>query len=343
MRNARAAVETHAVIRTWLWLMTILVLAMIILGGTTRLTDSGLSITEWQPILGVVPPLGEADWVAAFDKYKIIPEFREINSAMSLEEFKFIYWWEWSHRFLGRAIGIVFVVPFVFLLISRRLERRDAARLGMLLALGACQGALGWYMVQSGLVDRVDVSQYRLAAHLLVAAAIFSGLIWTALGIGLPPRRIDSTLALFAGAILILLLLQVGAGALVAGLDAGLSHNTFPLMDGKVVPDGLLVMRPWWKNAFENALAVQFNHRVGAYLVFLCVVSNALVVTLTRQKGAREISAWALVFGVIVQMVLGILTLLNAVPLHLALLHQANAMLLLACAVIHLHLTARRI
>ena len=329
--------------RAWLWCIAFLVFAMVMVGGTTRLTDSGLSITEWQLVLGVVPPLGEADWAAAFEKYKAIPEFAIVNPSMTLSEFKYIYWWEWSHRFLGRIIGFAFFVPFAVLIVMRGLEGRTIVKLAVLLTLGALQGALGWYMVKSGLVTQVDVSQYRLAAHLFLAAVIYAGLVWTALGIGIPPRPLSRPLAMVAVVLVGLVLLQIGAGGFVAGLDAGLSHNTFPLMDGKWIPDGLLIMTPWWANAFENALTVQFNHRMLAYGIFAAALLNAVAMTVSRQKGAREISAWAVVFGVMVQMVLGVLALIANVPFHLALVHQASAFVLLTAAVIHLHLTARRI
>jgi cytochrome c oxidase assembly protein subunit 15 len=329
--------------RAWLWCVALLVLAMVMLGGATRLTDSGLSITEWQVIAGVIPPLSEAEWVAAFEKYKTIPEFTIVNPSMTLGEFKFIYWWEWSHRLLGRIIGFALVVPFVALVLMRRLDGRTIVKLSVLVLLVALQGGLGWYMVRSGLVARVDVSQYRLAAHLALAALIYAGLVWTALGVGVPRRPLGRPLTIVAAGIVAVVLLQVAAGAFVAGLDAGLSHNTFPLMDGKLIPDGLLAMAPWWANFFENALTVQFNHRMLAYGLLGAVLLNAAAVSASRQKGAREISAWVLVFGVVVQIILGIMALLAQVPLHLALVHQASAFVLLTAAVIHLHLTARRI
>ena len=213
----------------------------------------------------------------------------------------------------------------------------------LLLALGGAQGALGWYMVKSGLADRTDVSQYRLAAHLTLAAAIYATVVWIALGIGTPGRRIDSREAGAALGIVLLILVQISLGGLVAGLDAGLSHNTFPLMDGKLVPDGLMVMTPLWRNLFENALTVQFVHRAMAYAVGLAVFLHALGLTHSRCDGGREISGWVLFGIVLVQVGLGIATLLLSVPLPLALFHQAGAMLLLTAAVIHLHLIIRRI
>jgi heme a synthase len=336
-------VTTYPLIRVWLWSVAGLIFAMVLIGGATRLTDSGLSITEWQPLMGIVPPLNEAGWNAAFEKYKAIPEYRIVNQGMSLAAFKFIYWWEWIHRFLGRFIGLAVFLPLALLLATQRLEARTARSMILLLALGGAQGALGWYMVKSGLADRTDVSQYRLAAHLTLAAAIYATVVWIALGVGTPSRRIDSREAGAALGIVLLILVQISLGGLVAGLDAGLSHNTFPLMDGKLVPDGLLVMTPLWRNLFENALTVQFVHRTMAYAVGLAVFLHALGLTHSRCDGGREISGWVLFGIVLVQMGLGIATLLLSVPLPLALFHQAGAMLLLTTAVIHLHLIIRRI
>ena len=336
-------VTAYPLIRFWLWSVAGLIFAMVLIGGATRLTDSGLSITEWQPLIGIIPPLDEAGWNEAFEKYKAIPEYQIVNSGMSLAAFKFIYWWEWTHRFLGRFIGFAVFVPLAFLWATRRLEARTARSMILLLVLGGAQGALGWYMVKSGLAERTDVSQYRLAAHLTLAAAIYATVVWIALGIGTPSRRIDSREAGTALGIVLLILVQISIGGFVAGLDAGLSHNTFPLMDGKLVPDGLLVMIPRWRNLFENALTVQFVHRTMAYVVGLAVFLHALGLTRSRCDGGREISGWVLFGIVLLQMGLGIAALLMSVPLPLALLHQAGAMLLLTGSVIHLHLVTRRI
>jgi cytochrome c oxidase assembly protein subunit 15 len=335
--------SAHAFIRAWLWTLAGLVLAMILLGGATRLTDSGLSITEWQPLVGAIPPLSEAQWMEAFEKYKAIPEYRLVNRTMSLAEFKVIYWWEWAHRFLGRVIGVVLVVPFLALAAARRMERPLAKSLLLVLALGALQAALGWYMVQSGLVERIDVSQYRLAAHLTLAALIYAAIIWLALGIGLPRRRLKTREAAMAGSILVLVFLQLGLGGLVAGLDAGLSHNTFPLIDGRLIPKGLLVMEPWWRNFFENPLTVQFVHRSMAYVLALAMLLHAIGLTRSGRDGGREISGWVLVFAVAAQITLGAWALLAGVPLSLGLLHQAGALLVLTGAIVHLHLVARQI
>jgi len=318
-------------VRVWLAFVAALVALMVIVGGATRLTDSGLSITEWQPILGAVPPMNEADWGEAFEKYRATPEYQRVNRGMSLDEFKRIYWWEWAHRFLGRVIGLAFLAPFLVLLAVGAIPRRQVPRLAGLFVLGGLQGAIGWWMVRSGLVDRVDVSQYRLAVHLTLACVIFAAILWTIFE-ATPPRHpvaASPGLRLGAGALLALVLAQIFLGGLVAGLDAGLAYNTWPLMDEQVVPDGLFAASPWWVNPFENVLTVQFNHRVLAYLVALVAVIHAVALwTLGARARALALSA-----AVGLQVALGIATLLHAVPLGLALAHQAGALLLLALAV----------
>ena len=263
-------------VRFWLYFTAFLIFCMVIVGGATRLTDSGLSITEWQPLLGAIPPLTEADWLAAFEKYQQIPEYQLINKGMTLEDFKFIYWWEWAHRFLGRIIGLAFFLPFAVFALTGRLSRGTAWRCGVLFVLGGLQGALGWYMVSSGLVDRVDVSQYRLAAHLTLATVIFAAILWVAIGLGGKRHAPRHGMEWAALALVALILLQVAAGGFVAGLDAGMGYNTWPLMDGALVPPGLMVMEPGWRNLFENAMTVQFNHRILAYVIALAAVAYAL-------------------------------------------------------------------
>ena len=319
---AQAAVPT---VRLWLYAMAFLVFCMVIVGGATRLTDSGLSITEWRPLLGAIPPLNEADWLAAFEKYKLIPEYQIQNRGMPLSEFKFIYWWEWAHRFLGRFIGVAFAVPLIYFTFTRRIDRTLWPRLFALFILGGAQGALGWYMVASGLVDRVDVSQYRLAAHLTLAALIFAAIMWVAMGIGRDRKRASSSNDWFAVFLVAFILLQIAAGGFVAGLDAGQGYTTWPKMDGQWVPSGLWDMAPGWKNAFENAMTVQFNHRVLAYILLLATTMH----TWQSRSGPAAILALA----IFAQACLGILTLLLHVPLAVALIHQAGAMIVLALAV----------
>ena len=316
-------------VRLWLYFIAFLVFCMVIVGGATRLTDSGLSITEWQPILGAIPPLNEADWLAAFEKYKLIPEYQIQNMGMELGDFKFIYWWEWVHRFLGRFIGVAFALPLIYFTLIRKIEPRLWPRLLALFVLGGAQGALGWYMVSSGLIDRVDVSQYRLAAHLTLAALIFGAIIWVAKGVCVRrhyPSSADDWSALL---LLALVLLQIAAGGFVAGLDAGQGYTTWPKMDGQWIPSGLLHMVPGWKNVFENAMTVQFDHRILAYLLFFAAVIHAW--------RSFTLPAMVLAYAVFAQACLGVLTLLLHVQLAVALVHQAGAMIVLTAAVWNLH------
>jgi cytochrome c oxidase assembly protein subunit 15 len=339
--NAMAASAPHHsphLVRAWLYAVAGLVFAMVIVGGATRLTDSGLSITEWQPLLGAIPPLSAADWADAFAKYQAIPEYQIVNKGMSLGEFQFIYWWEWSHRFLGRLIGVAFIVPFIVLWLAGRIERAMVPRLVGLFVLGGLQGGLGWFMVKSGLVERVDVSQYRLAAHLTVAALIYAALIWVGLGLGRPPRSLaNNRAAVMALAIVVLVLVQSAAGAFVAGLDAGMGYNTWPLMEGQMVPDGLLIMQPAWRNIFENAMTVQFDHRMLAYVVALAIAVHAARVVAQGGPAQPARSAAVLVVVVVAQVALGIATLIHQVPISLGLVHQGGALILLAAALWHLH------
>jgi len=323
-------------IRLWLYFVAALIFAMVIVGGATRLTDSGLSITEWKPLLGAIPPLGEADWLAAFEKYKQIPEYKIINKGMGMAQFQFIYWWEWSHRFLGRFIGLAFALPALFFWLTGRLETALRPHMLVLFIIGGLQGALGWYMVKSGLVDRVDVSQYRLAAHLTLAVALFAAIVWIAFGIDRPKRRPFSVKFGPSTVIIIaLIFLQTALGGFVAGLDAGQGYNTWPLMDGAFIPDGLASLTPWWKNLFENAMTVQFNHRIVAYVIVVLIFLHA-----ARQMASdcrAGSSVLVLLAVVLVQLVLGIMTLLWHVPISMALAHQAGALALLTSALWHLH------
>jgi cytochrome c oxidase assembly protein subunit 15 len=309
------------------WLLTIaaMIFAMVVVGGATRLTGSGLSITEWNPIMGTIPPLSSADWQMAFEKYKLSSQYRLQNSGIPLSDFQFIFWWEWTHRVLGRSIAIVFFVPLAIFAAYRMLPGRLWPRLFGLFILGGFQGVLGWYMVASGLVDRVSVSQYRLAAHLTLAALIFALTFWVYFSLIQRHRWMGSGTQILALGIAALVLVQITAGGFVAGLDAGQGYNTWPLMDGTLVPSGLLNAQPWWTNLFENALTVQFDHRMLAYLIFALVTAQAMI---TRQASANVLLAL-----VVLQVVLGISTLLLHVPLALALLHQAGALLVLAASV----------
>jgi heme a synthase len=331
--------QTRAV-RLWLYAVAALVLAMVLVGGATRLTESGLSITEWKPVTGVVPPLSQDAWQAAFAQYQATPQYRAMNSGMSLEAFKTIYWWEWGHRLLGRVVGVAFLLPFSFFLWRGWVAPSLRPRLWFIFALGALQGAVGWWMVASGLAERVDVSQYRLATHLLLACLIYVALILTARRLderaapaGIPPGRIRAG----AVALLVLVLAQIYLGALVAGLRAGYAYNTWPLIDGALVPDAarLFFETPLWRNVFENILTVQFDHRMLAYAIFVIALLHALdVAGAVKGRGVRT-GAFVLFAAILLQIALGIATLLWVVPLSLALLHQALAMLVLTVASVH--------
>lgn len=328
--------KSRPAIRLWLYFTATLIFAMVIVGGATRLTESGLSITEWLPLLGAIPPLNEADWLAAFEKYKQIPQYQTINKGMTLTEFEFIYWWEWSHRFLGRFIGVAFALPAIYFWLTGRLERSLKPKVVALFVLGGLQGALGWFMVKSGLVDRVDVSQYRLAAHLTLAVVIYAAMLWVAFGIGAGKRTpLNVPYGPMTIAIIGLILLQIALGGFVAGLDAGHGYNTWPLMDGALIPDGLAAMSPWWKNLFENALTVQFNHRLLAYIVVLVIFIHAAR-QMTGECRAGS-SALVLLLLIFLQMAIGIATLLMHVPISVALVHQGGALFVLAAALWHLH------
>lgn len=336
---ARAAYPPDPV-RVWLLAMALLVLAMVSVGGATRLTGSGLSITEWQPIMGVIPPLSDAAWQEAFEKYRQIPQYKLINKGMSLSAFKAIYWWEWTHRFLGRLIGVVFLVPFLYFLLTGRITRTLAPKLAGIFALGGLQGAIGWYMVRSGLAERVAVSQYRLALHLGLAALIFAALLWVALSMGRSQavsQDVSPSRRRVAVALVGLVFLQIVAGAFVAGLKAGAGYNTWPLMDGQLIPDGLGVMSPWWTNLFENATTVQFNHRLLAYVMTGAVLWHVSTLLARAHDPHVRASALALLAAVLAQVALGIWTLLAQVPVSLGLAHQAGAMIVFAAALWHLH------
>jgi cytochrome c oxidase assembly protein subunit 15 len=326
-------------VRVWLLLVAALVALMVSVGGATRLTGSGLSITEWQPIIGALPPLSDASWQEAFEKYRQIPQYEYVNRGMSLSAFKAIYWWEWTHRFLGRLVGAVFLLPFLYFLAVGQIARPLMGKLAGIFGLGALQGFIGWYMVRSGLVDRVDVSQYRLALHLSLAVAIFGALLWVALSLG--PRRVAAAAAARqragAAVIVALVFLQIVAGAFVAGLRAGFGYNTWPLMEGRLIPQGLGAMSPWWANLFENALAVQFNHRLLAYALALAVAWHLWSLLRRASDHVIAVSGCTLAGAVLAQIALGIWTLLAHVPIPLALLHQAGAVAVFGVALWHLH------
>jgi heme a synthase len=327
-----------APVRVWLYAVAALVLLMVSLGGATRLTGSGLSITEWKPIIGLLPPLTEGDWQEAFRKYQQIPQYEYANKGMSLAAFKVIFWWEWAHRNLGRLIGIAFALPFLVFLARGCISRRLGLKLAGIFALGGLQGLVGWYMVSSGLTERIDVSHYRLALHLGLAVLILGAVLWTALSLrdGEDASRGGSMLSRHAAAgIGILVFVQILLGALVAGLKAGQAYNTWPLMDGRIIPPGLGAIEPWYLNLVENAMTVQFNHRVVAYALLVAVLWRAAVVSRSTGQRAERRSAGYLALAVVMQLGLGIWTLLSHVSPALGVAHQAMAATVFALAVWH--------
>ena len=339
--RAASGASPRAIV-AWLLVCCALVFAMVVVGGVTRLTHAGLSITEWQPIVGALPPLDASDWNEAFAKYQATPEFRDVNHAITLAEFKRIFWWEYAHRLLGRAIGIVFLVPYLWFLARRRIPRGYAWPLAGIFVLGGLQGAVGWVMVQSGLVDDPRVSQFRLTAHLGLAFAIFGAMLWTALSLASPARVDHASASLrslrrFAYAIAALIFVMVLSGGFVAGIRAGFAYNTFPLMAGRIVPPEIMMLEPWWKNLFWNMATVQFDHRLIAWLLALTV--PLLWWRLRRADVPRRATArsTALLAMLAVQVALGIATLVNMVPLPLAALHQAGAVAVFALALTLAH------
>ncbi|MBI5040948.1 MAG: COX15/CtaA family protein [Gammaproteobacteria bacterium] len=327
------------IIAAWLLLCCAMIFAMVVLGGVTRLTGSGLSMVEWDPIFGVVPPLNPEAWTAVFEKYRASPEYQQVNMHMDVEDFKSIYWFEFTHRLLGRTIGTVFLLPFLYFLWRGWLQRPLVPKLIGMFVLGGLQGALGWYMVASGLIDNPHVSQYRLTAHLVMAFLIYGFIFWTALDLLYPACAVDETVSrrLRAGArlFLTLVVVTVSSGGLVAGLKAGFAYSTFPLMDGHLVPEAIFLFEPRWRNFFENIATVQFDHRVLATLVLIGGVTLWLA---TRNlSGALCRRAYLLLGMIGVQITLGISTLLLHVPIALASLHQAGALVLFTLTLYLLH------
>ena len=325
-------------VRIWLYGLAAFVLLIVVVGGITRLTESGLSITSWKPVSGVIPPLNQAEWEAEFEAYKQIPQYSVLNSWMSLDDFKFIFFWEWFHRLVARFLGVLFIVPFVVFLFQKRLPRDLAWPLFGLFILGGFQGALGWWMVSSGLTELTSVSQYRLAAHLTAASLLFIALIYVARS--LSPGRVLGRVSGFhkgtAVLLLVLIILQVGAGAFVAGLDAGMGYQTWPLMDGAIIPGGLFAMNPAWRNLFENALTVQFIHRGLAYLIVAYI--GYMIWRRYSDGGFGGVHGWLPRIGAIVllQVGLGIATLLMSVPIGFAVGHQALAFMLAGMSIAYI-------
>jgi cytochrome c oxidase assembly protein subunit 15 len=325
-------------VAAWLLVCCALVFAIVVVGGVTRLTHSGLSIVEWQPIVGALPPLDEAGWQETFGKYKQTPEYRLVNPGMSLGGFKSIFWWEYVHRLLGRLTGAVFFLPLLWFALRGKLPRPLAWKLAGILALGAAQGALGWYMVQSGLVDDPRVSQYRLTAHLGIAFLIYAAMLWIAFDLLFSRAGSDfRRLRRFAFALAALIFAMVLSGGLVAGIRAGFAYNTFPLMNGRLVPPEIFSLEPWYLNLSSNMATVQFDHRLIAWLLALLVPWFWLRIRHAAVPQRAKLGAHLLLAALTVQIALGITTLLLSVPVPLAAAHQAGALLVFSAAIFVLH------
>ncbi|MFO1352042.1 MAG: COX15/CtaA family protein [Gammaproteobacteria bacterium] len=322
-------------IALWLLACCALVFAMVVLGGVTRLTGSGLSIVEWEPVKGALPPLDQADWQELFAEYQRTPEYQHVNRHMSLDDFKGIFWLEYLHRLLGRLIGVVFLLPFLYFLIRRRITAVLAPKLAAVFILGGLQGALGWYMVKSGLIDDPHVSQYRLTAHLLLAVALYGYMLWTALGLLRSPgagAALKGGLKAGVYALVGLILLTMAAGGFVAGLKAGKIYNTFPLMGDYFTPPNLFALDPWWLNFFENPATAQLDHRLLAMAILLIVVLLWFAARRSTAAHSRRAGFHWLLAVAVAQVALGIATLLQSVPVALAAAHQAGALVLLTVA-----------
>jgi cytochrome c oxidase assembly protein subunit 15 len=334
-------------VAAWLLVCALLVAAMVVVGGVTRLTHSGLSIVEWQPLVGTIPPLTEADWQAVFERYRQTPEYTLVNEGMSLDEFKGIFWWEYFHRLLGRAIGLVFLAPLLWFWWRGRVDGRLGGKLAGVFVLGGLQGAMGWYMVASGLVDEPRVSHLRLTAHLGIAFLILGAMLWIAFDL-LSPRRADAGRATavptrLATAVAGLVFVQVLAGGLVAGIRAGKAYNTFPLMNGNLVPPETFMLEPWWRNFFDNMAAVQLDHRLLAWLLVFLVPWLWWRVRRSGASRAARVGADLLLWLIALQFGLGVATLLAVVPVGLAAAHQGVATLVFTAALFTAHaLRARR-
>ncbi len=319
-------VEAQKPVVAWLTLVGLMVFCMIIVGGATRLTHSGLSIVEWEPLVGTIPPLDQEDWDEVFDEYKTSPEYQQVNFGMSLDEFKVIFWWEYFHRLLGRLIGLVFFIPLLYFAIRRKINGSLAKRLFGIFVLGGLQGGMGWYMVASGLVDDPRVSQYRLTAHLGIAFLIFGAIVWTALSVMYPSKTNMSQpvrrMFRFAVAINVIIFLMVVSGGFVAGIRAGLAYNTWPLMGNSFIPPDIFILTPGWRNFFENMATVQFDHRIIAYVLALLVPIFWFKVRRRDVSPQTVIATNTLLVLVFTQIVVGISTLLHHVPVTLGVAHQ---------------------
>ena len=325
-------------IGSWLLCLAFLVFLMIILGGLTRLTESGLSMVDWRLFMGIIPPISISDWQEVFNKYQLYPEYQLVNKGMSLQDFKIIFWFEYSHRLLGRLIGLFFIFPYLYLLLTKKINLNLTLFLLLIFLLGVFQAFLGWFMVRSGLADKPDVSHYRLAAHLSTAIIIYILLTWATLSVFLNKNnklifsQIDKLLAIF----LVWLLIVVVSGAFVAGTNAGLSYNTFPLMDGKYIPEGIFSLDPLYMNFFENLITIQFMHRT---LAIITICFSFIIWFLSYRTKLRKLHNRynLLLLATIFQVCIGIITLISIVPISMGLMHQIGAMVLITITVFTLH------
>ncbi len=321
-------------IAIWLLVCCTLVFAMIVVGGVTRLTDSGLSIVEWQPIVGTMPPITQQDWDILLEKYRATPQYQQVNKGMSVDEFKSIFWWEYFHRVLGRLIGLVFFVPFVYFLWKKQIDRPLGIKLAGIFVLGGLQGFMGWYMVMSGLVNDPHVSQYRLTAHLGLAFVIFAAMFWVALGLLSPAREQTQpneqlrSLRKFSFGLTWLIFIMILSGGFVAGIRAGFAYNTFPLMSGHLIPPGMFMLEPWYRNFFDNVATVQFDHRLIAWILAFSVPFFWYKSRQATLSDTTRLACDLFLLMLAIQITLGISTLLMVVPIPLAASHQGGAVLL---------------
>ena len=338
MIQANPTLEVNdKLIARWLLTCAVVIFGMILLGGVTRLTDSGLSMVEWRPLMGIVPPLSQQDWQALFLKYQQFPEYQKINLGMTLGEFKVIFMYEYLHRVLGRLIGLLFFIPFVYFYFTRRISPQLLPKLLLMLFLGGCQGLMGWYMVKSGLVDVPHVSQYRLTAHLGLAIVIYAFIIWTALGLINKPSDQPSGLGRFACILSGLIFVMILSGGLVAGTRAGYAYSTWPLMGDSFIPPGLYAMTPIWLSAFEDITTIQFNHRIFAYIIAALMAGFAFVALRKNISPKARIGIYSMLFLLVVQITLGISTIIFHVPIAIAAAHQIVAVALLTASLFVSH------
>jgi cytochrome c oxidase assembly protein subunit 15 len=329
-------------IARWLLTCAVVIFGMILLGGVTRLTDSGLSMVEWRPLMGVIPPLSQQDWQALFIKYQQFPEYQKLNLGMTLGEFKVIFMYEYLHRVLGRIIGLLFFIPFVYFYFTRRISPQLLPKLLLMLFLGGCQGLMGWYMVKSGLVDIPHVSQYRLTAHLGLAIVIYGFIVWTALSLINKTVNQPSGLGRLACILSGLIFLMILSGGLVAGTRAGYAYSTWPLMGDSFIPAGLYSMSPVWLSAFEDITTIQFNHRIFAYIIAALVVGFSLVALRKNISTSARNGIYIMLFLLLVQITLGISTLIFHVPVAIAAAHQIGAVALLTATLFVSHCLVNR-